>query len=209
MTAGVASKQTRDRINEGLATDAALLLLAVNHAYAGLGPLAMEDWPSRVGQLLGAYRITGDRVTRRTRELLAATLTETGSPEPAPPVQTSEALAPTTSAGFTGWLYATRNRILRRELTEGITATEATAIEHRALQGHAIGEPFRAHRHMIASTTNNSDLFTGWRRIPEPGACPWCRALSDKTYKNAATATGLRYHNRCRCTAAPVAAPGG
>lgn len=39
--------------------------------------------------------------------------------------------------------------------------------------------------------------FKRWRRIPEAGACPWCRMLAGRDVKYSEAG---KFHRRCRCT---------
>lgn len=62
----------------------------------------------------------------------------------------------------------------------------------------------------VSSARQTGDVFvnkanlrvTGWERIPDGGACPWCEEVAQQTYSSADAADFG--HDRCNCTAAPA-----
>ena len=65
-------------------------------------------------------------------------------------------------------------------------------------------ETARPYRDTILTNRRNDPASVGWTRIPNPGACRFCRFLAAKgaIYKQS-TAT-FAAHSNCHCSAAPV-----
>lgn len=76
-------------------------------------------------------------------------------------------------------------------------ATQAQAVAIDVVQSGAIGR----------MTQNGIVGLVGFRRVPQPGACDWCRLVSTQRYHSAETAAfghGKGKHNACHCTVVAI-----
>lgn len=102
--------------------------------------------------------------------------------------------------------------VIAARVAAGLEPAEALAMSQRQLMSLAQTEPYRLMRQVTARVSSTNGNFAGWRRVPEPGACPFCRMLATRgaayLSQSSAQATDKRlaYHNRCKCTAVPVVA---
>lgn len=119
------------------------------------------------------------------------------------------ALIGVTATGTPVSRYVNRTpEIVQARVAGGMKAEQAIEMSFRQLVGMATTEPYRLARNVTAEVTITDRSFAGWRRVPEPGACSFCRMLATRgaAYLSKDTAAGRRYHQRCRCTAEPVMA---
>lgn len=84
------------------------------------------------------------------------------------------------------------------QLDAGVEAATEAAVS----QAEAIGE------NSIVSTLRRTaglvddDRIIGWRRVLDANPCPWCTAISGRTYRSASSADFG--HDRCQCGVTPV-----
>lgn len=147
-------------------------------------------------------------VTASAWYLAEAVRTTTAFPVTVDPVSD---LVGTTGAGMSVERYLARTpEIINVRVANGMEAEAALAMSQRAIIGFATSEAFRVARTAVAQTTIGSQAFVGWQRVPEAGACAFCRSLASRggVYKSRETAQltskALSYHKRCRCRAVPV-----
>jgi hypothetical protein len=65
-------------------------------------------------------------------------------------------------------------------------------------------ETARPYRDTIVENRRRDPQAVGWRRIPNPGACNFCRALADKGAIFKKETASFAAHPACGCSAAPV-----
>lgn len=118
-----------------------------------------------------------------------------------------------TSSGMPVARYVARTpEVVAARVAGGMDVESAFAMSARQLVGVTMTEPWRISREMTAEVALTDPNYAGWRRVPESGACSFCRMLSTRgsAYYSQESATrsanGLKYHARCRCTAEPVIA---
>lgn len=166
-------------------------------------------YPEAAQQIALAIRNSQDAAVTASAWYLAETVRTTTAF--APPIDPIPDLVGTTGAGMSVERYLARTpEIINVRVANGMEAEAALAMSQRAIMGFATSEAFRVARTAVAQTTIGSEAFTGWQRIPEPGACAFCRSLASRggVYKSRETAQvtskALSYHKRCRCRAVPV-----
>lgn len=129
----------------------------------------------------------------------------------APEIPTASDIAGTTGSGMSVARYVSRTPdVVAVRVANGMATELAIGMAQRTLLALATTEPFRAARAAIAQTSIEDSNFVGWQRIPEAGACTFCRTLASRgsayTSKASAeqTSKALKYHRSCRCRAEPV-----
>lgn len=131
------------------------------------------------------------------------------------PIMLADAIeqAGVTARGKSVTAYVRRTPdVVAARVAAGVDPAEALAMSQRQLLSLAQTEPYRLMRNVTARVASTDGNFAGWRRLPEPGACPFCRMLATRgaAYLSQASAQvtdkRLAYHNRCKCTAVPVVA---
>ena len=142
-----------------------------------------------------------------TADLMAAAsaLSATGTVPAAPMVRS--AFVGTTSAGTPVMdVLRSTQRIVGVRMLTGQTFAESFMSSATWLTGTISAEAHRTARDgTIDLAANPASPLTRYRRIAEPGACAFCRALATRgaVYRSAETASGAasgkRYHQRCRC----------
>jgi hypothetical protein len=170
-----------------------------------------RDWDDLIGDLYVAWTSGQLDALAAADMMSAATILESGGDLPTRSL-IREQFASRTSGrtAVLDVLEATRRVIGNRRLN-GYSYVEAFAQSARWLDGAISGDVDRVARDSLLSAANGPDQrLVGWQRIPEPGACAFCRALSTRgpVYKSEASALasqGKRYHNRCRCRVEAVA----
>lgn len=60
----------------------------------------------------------------------------------------------------------------------------------------------------LVGATHSDGRARGWSRILEPGACPFCRMLSDRGAVYRSSTVRFASHDNCRCSVAPEFAVG-
>lgn len=97
---------------------------------------------------------------------------------------------------------------VNERLQNGVGITEAVAVEARRWQSFLSTEPDRLSRLVTQqmTTAQENNLWKGWQRLPEPGACQFCLALASRgnIYTTGAVSSALDYHANCRCDAVPI-----
>jgi len=195
-----------------LARQAQRLLLTTNGLLADPAGALLQSWPERGGVLYAAHKVSTKNVVGLTGAYMADTVREhTGY---RPPV---EDIIPDPSAYLdrVGGMHSFKNyvdtfpRRVGQLEAKGLSTGEAIGQERRALQGLAIGDPFRTWRKLTedATTLGISPQWQGWVRIPEPGACAFCRMLASRGAVYKKNTGNFRSHNRCRCSARPAMDP--
>ena len=166
-------------------------------------------YPEAAQQIALAIRNSQDAAVTASAWYLAETVRTTTAF--APPIDPIPDLVGTTGAGMSVERYLARTpEIINVRVANGMEAEAALAMSQRAIMGFATSEAFRVARTAVAQTSVSAEAFTGWQRIPEPGACAFCRSLASRggVYKSRETAQvtskALSYHKRCRCRAVPV-----
>lgn len=134
----------------------------------------------------------------------------------------AETFVPVEAAPFVGtvgttpladWLDITP-RAFTAKVAGGMTPVEAAVAQANYLAASTSAEAHVVGRDAVATTATSSPRFTSFARVPEPGACDFCRMLASRgAVYSEATATrrknGMPYHTRrpdgsggnCRCTA--------
>lgn len=146
-----------------------------------------------------------DGVTTADLMAAATTLSATGTVPAAPMVRS--ALVGTTSAGTPVMdVLRSTQRIVGVRMLTGQTFADSFMSSATWLTGTISAEAHRTARDgTIDLAANPASPLTRYRRIAEPGACAFCRALATRgaVYRSAETASGAasgkRYHERCRC----------
>jgi hypothetical protein len=65
-------------------------------------------------------------------------------------------------------------------------------------------ETARPYRDTILDNRRRDPESAGWRRIPNPGACPLCRMLADRGAVYKQSTARFATHPNCHCSAQPV-----
>ena len=65
-------------------------------------------------------------------------------------------------------------------------------------------ESARPYRDTILENRRRDPAAVGWRRIPNPGACPFCRMLADRGAVYRQSSALFSAHPKCHCSAQPV-----
>ncbi len=171
-----------------------------------------RDWDELIGDLYVAWTSGQLDALAAADMMSAATILESGGDLPTRSL-IREQFASRTSGrtAVLDVLEATRRVIGNRRLN-GYSYAEAFAQSARWLDGAISGDVDRVARDSLLSAAIGPDQrLVGWQRIPEPGACAFCRSLSTRgpVYKSEASALarsqGRRYHPRCRCRVEAVA----
>lgn len=68
-------------------------------------------------------------------------------------------------------------------------------------------ETARPYRDTIVENRRRDPQSVGWRRIPNPGACAFCRALAAKGAIFRQSTANFAAHENCHCSAQPVFGP--
>lgn len=166
-------------------------------------------WPAIATDLVQAVTAAQQAAVNASAWYLAETVRTTTAF--APEIAPVSALVGLTGGGMTVARYVARTpEVVAVRIANGMDSDLAVDMAKRTLAGLATTEPHRTARLAIAQTATTDTNFVGWQRIPEPGACSFCRTLASRgsAYTSKATAEqtskALKYHNRCRCTAQAV-----
>lgn len=208
-----ASKTLREAHEAELRVEGQLLLTATDLAFDVAPQLLLSTWPERSAGLTAAHTVSTRRVVSRGGSLLSLIVKElTGfAPPPEDMVDDPEAYARRLAGmkDFPQFALTMPRRVRERQST-GWSLLDAVGIEQRTFRSIAIGDPFRTWRKLTedATTAPTNPFWKGWARIPEPGACAFCRMLASRGAVYKRNTGNFHSHNRCRCTARAVADEG-
>ena len=198
-------------------------VLAVEHAtvlaQASTAPAA--EWASNAPGLRVVIERAQSDVYRITARMLASQIEDaTGliTPNPADLLIPADQVVGTTGSSQTvASTLANTSDVIISYVAQGMTLYDATGLAGRWVGGHvAASEPHRVARALIATAGSVpvvGEVWDGWRRVPEPGACKFCRMLATRgaVYKSRRsaqrTSAGELYHPRCKCEAVAVLDP--
>lgn len=188
--------------------------------------------PSQLDELVARHKAAQSLIIRRTSGLLVALWDALGSWDRPDVEPFTAATAPHVAAAKEATVRLATgfySRILERQapalpvaavetvfnaeapftavwhaLTEGRPFTEAVAAGSSAVDAQAQKFVNNTARRTGDHVTERLGVRTRWRRVPSSSACPFCVRVAGQTYLSSATADFG--HNRCGCTAVPVAA---
>lgn len=189
-----------------LAQQAQRLLLVTNQLLSEPAGMLLANWPERAGALYGSHVVSTKTVTGLTGGYLAGTIEDNANFRPPVGDMIPDPDAYLKRVGGMRSLNAyldTFPRRVREHEAAGMDLADAIGQEKRALQGLAIGDPYRTWRKITedVTTANVNPMWRGWVRVPEPGACAFCRMLATRGAVYTENSGNFRSHNRCRCTA--------
>lgn len=107
------------------------------------------------------------------------------------------------SRQMTSVLRAAENNAIDQILNEAdeflvwdeVAAPDDVVFDGRSLEAFMQDAAAQGYR-----TTKRTRQAMAWRRIPQGGACGWCRVVADRLYTDASARAGRAWHNYCRCT---------
>lgn len=204
-----ASQELTSQHDQQLKTESQLLLQATDHAFGVASQLLLQSWPERAAALTAAHQISTRRVVAGAARFMAATIGElTGFTPPEEDMVADPQAYVDRLAGMRDFArYAqTAPRRIGAQQALGKTLDEAIAIEHRGFAAIATGDPFRTWRKLTEDQTTapTNPAWQGWVRVPESGACSFCRTLATRGAVYKKNTGNFRSHLRCRCQARAV-----
>jgi hypothetical protein len=88
-------------------------------------------------------------------------------------------------------------------LSRHVPLEDAVAAGRSRVMGSAAFDVQNAMRHTLRLVGEQDDLILGYRRVPDPDACPFCRLISGRRYL---TSDLMEVHPQCRCGVSIVTA---